>query len=261
MKNIVNLTKTLHRYAYLLKLLVGKKIKKKYKGSVLGIAWSLLSPLLDMVILTIVFSTLLSRDISNFPVYLLSGKLLFGLFASTTNASVNAIHNASSLIKKIYLPKYLIVLSDILSNFVFFLISLIDLIIIMGITGAGVTWQVLYAPFYILLLLIFTSGISFMLASVSVFFRDIQHIYAVFTTALMYASAIFYPAQIVPDRFQFVLQMNPLYHFIEGFRQVVYHGNSPGLINLVICLALAGLSMVIGVYIFEKNQNRFIFYL
>lgn len=252
---------TFKRYRYLLTLLVKKDIKKKYKGSFLGILWSLLNPLLIMIILTIVFSTLFDRHIENFPVYLLSGRLLFEFFSFSTTASMKSIISSANLIKKVYIPKYIITLSKVISNFIFFSISLIDLALIMFITKAEITLNILYAPIYLLLLFFFASGISFILATVTTFFRDMEHLYGVFTMALMYASAIFYPAEIIPDKYQFILTYNPLYQYIKGFRDVVYYGNSIDMNNLLVCLIIAIVSMVTGILVFEKNQDKFILYI
>ena len=261
MKKYITYLKTFRRYTFLLSLLVKKDVKKKYKGSFLGILWSLLNPLLHMLILMLVFSTLFETSIDNFPVYMLCGFLTFNFFASSTMASMNSVLHASHLINKIYIPKYIITLSTILSNFIFFAISLIDLVLIMIVTKADVTIHVLYAPIYLILLFIFSCGISLLLATVTVFFRDIEHIYGVLITALHFVSAIFYPPDIIPDKYQFVLSYNPVYYFIEGFRNSVYLGVAPQAANLLICVGLAMVSLIIGVLVFEKNQDKFILHI
>jgi len=261
MKRYLTYLKTFKKYYYLLTILVKKDIKKKYKGSFLGILWSLFNPLLNMVVLTIIFSTLFNRSIENFPVYILSGRLLFGFFLSSTNTSMRSIISSADIIRKVYIPKYIITVSKIISNFIFFAISLIDLVIIMMVTKAHITLNIIYAPIYLLLLFIFTCGISLILATITVFFRDIEHLYGVFTTALMYASAIFYPAEIIPDRYQFILTLNPIYYFIKGFRNAVYYGIPLKLNNFLVCFGLATISMIVGILVFEKNQDRFILHI
>lgn len=248
-------------YNYLLILLVSKDIKKKYQDSFLGIIWSLLSPLLDMVVLTIVFSTLLSRHVDNYPVYLMTGRLLFQFFTQTTTVSIKTISGASSLIKKIYVPKYILTLSKILSNYVIFLISLVDLVLIMIITGKEMTIYVLYVPVYLILFLVFTAGISFMIATISVFFKDMEHLYKVFTNALYFASAIIYPPEIVPDQYRIILDINPIFHFVQGFRQVAYYGKPINIDNLILCTVISIVSLIVGIYIFKKYQDKFILYI
>lgn len=249
------------KYRYLLTLLVRKDIKKKYKDSFLGILWSLLNPLLIMIILTIVFSTLFKFNIENFPVYLLTGRLLFEFFSTSTTSSMGSIISSVNLIKKVYIPKYIITLSKVISGFIFFLISLIDLVLIMIATGADITINIIYAPLYLILFFLFSSGMGLMLATIAVFFRDMQHLYSVFTTGLMYASAIFYPAEIIPDKYQFVLIYNPVYYFIKGFRDAVYYGNPLDSNNLIISIIIAITSMIIGIIIFERNQDKFILHI
>lgn len=261
MEKYMTFYKTFNKYYFLLTLLVKKDIKKKYKGSFLGILWSLLNPLLYMTVLTIVFSTLFNRSIENFPVYLLSGMLLFVFFATSTSASMKSIILAASLIKKVYIPKYVLTLSNIISNFIYFVISLVVLVIIMIATNANISINIIFTPLYLILLFFFSCGISLILATVTVFFRDIEHLYGIFTQALMYASAIFYPAEIIPEKYQFILTYNPVYYFIKGFRDLVYYGMPFDLVNLLLCFILAVISMTIGIVIFAKNQDKFIFHI
>lgn len=251
---------TFSRYTFLLRLLVRYEIKKKYKDSFLGILWSLLNPLLYMTVLTVVFSELFKRSIENFPVYLLTGRLLFDFFSTSTSSSMNSIIKASNLIKKVYFPKYIVTLSKVISNFIFFLVSIVVMALIMAITRAPITVNIIYAPVYLLLLFFFCCGIGLLLASITVFFRDVQHLYGVLTTMMMFASAIFYPVEIIPDRFRFILDFNPLFHFIDGFRTVVYHGMPVEPLNLLICASLAIVSMMAGIVVFKRSQDKFILY-
>ncbi|EOS54055.1 ABC transporter permease [Paenibacillus barengoltzii] len=252
---------TFKKFYYLFTILVNRDIKKKYKGSVLGILWSLINPLLNMIVLTIVFSTIFKNSIDNFPVYLLSGRLLYSFFEGATSASLKSIINSSSLLKKVYVPKYLMTLSGVTSNFITFLISLIALMFVMIATGAEVNFYILYAPVFLLLLFVFVCGLSLVLSTITIFFRDLVYIYQVITHILVYTSAIFYPSSIIPEKFQFILLINPVFHYISGFRQAVYLGAPPDLMNLLICFLLAIISLFIGVLVFEKNQDKFILYI
>ena len=250
--------KTFRNYTYLLRVLVSKDIKRKYKGSYLGILWSLFNPLLHMILLTVIFSELFKLNIDNVPVYILAGKLIFDIFSASTTASMNSIIASAELIKKVYMPKYIITLSTIISNFVFFLISLAVLVLIMAVTRAPFTVHLLITPVYLALLFLFCCGVGLILATVTVFFRDVQHLYGVLTTLLMFASAIFYPPEIIPAPYQFVLEFNPVFYFVEGFRHVVHGGMPAEPANLLICAGLAVASLVAGVLTFEKNQYKFI---
>lgn len=248
------------KYSYLLALLTKNHISKKYRGSSLGILWSLLNPLLQMVVLTLIFSTLFKHNIDNFPLYMISGRLVYEYFSTATNGAMKSIINSSALIKKVYIPKYLITLSRVLAEFIIFLISLIDLLAVMLFTGAHFTVNFIYAPLYLALLMLFTTGVSLILSTVTIFFRDIEHFYGIFIMVLMYFSAIFYPASIIPHRFQFILQMNPIYQFIAGFRDAVYYGQSVDSLNLLYCFTVAIVSLILGLIVFERNQDKFILY-
>lgn len=254
--NIISIKK----YRYLMSILIKKDIKKKYKDSVLGILWSLLNPLLIMIVLMIIFSKLFGRQIDNFPVYLLTGKLLFDFFVSSTNMGMRSMIHSAGLIKKVPVPKFIFTLSKVLSSFVFFLISLIILVVVMVVTQNHVSLSILYIPVYLLLFLGFCFGVSLILATIMVFFRDIEHLYGVFTVVLNFASAIFYPATIISDKYMFILKLNPVYYYIDGFRQIVYFGKPVDFANLIMCFLLALVSILIGMLVFEKNEDKFIHY-
>ncbi len=261
MRKIKDYLKTFYQYKYLLSLMVRRDIKNKYKGSVLGILWSLVNPLLQMIVLTIIFATLFKNRIENFALYMISGRILFEFFSTTTNMSMNSLTGASSLIKKIYFPKYLVPLSRVISNFIIFLISLIDLVLVMLITKANITWTVVFAPLYLVLFFIFTLGISLLLSTVAVFFRDIEHLYGILTMILMYFSALFYPVEILPTEYMGFVLMNPIYQFISGFRDCVYYGNDISSSNLIVCLVWALGSLMVGLVLFKKNQDKFILHI
>jgi len=261
MNRYITYWKNFNNYKYLLSLLVAKNIKKKYRGSYLGVLWSFLNPLFHMIVLSIVFSTLFNRHIENFPVYLLCGSLLFQFFSTSTTQSMNSIIASANIIKKVYMPKYLATLATIISNFVSFLISIVVLAITMIATQANVTWYILLAPLYLVLFFFFVCGIGLIMATITVFFRDIEHIYGVLITMLSFASAIFYPAEIIPENYRFVLTYNPLFHFIDGFRDLVYVGTMPSALNIIICFSITIISIVAGVFAFVKYQDKFILYL
>jgi ABC-2 type transport system permease protein/lipopolysaccharide transport system permease protein len=247
------------KYSYLLTVLIKRDIKKKYKGSILGIFWSLLNPLLHMIVLTVIFSMLFIRKIDNFPLYIVSGRLIFGFFTQGTTSAMNSIISSAPLIKKVYMPKYIIVLAKVTSAFIIFLISLIDLLFVVLITKAHFSIYFLLTPVYLLLLLLFVTGVGLLLATIATFFRDMTHLYSVITLIIMYMSAIFYPPEIVPENLQIIFLFNPVFHFIEGFRSLVYFNTLPSLSNLLYCSIVSIVFMVFGSYVFIKNQDKFIF--
>jgi len=252
---------TFKNYISLLIILVKRDISKKYKNSYLGILWSLINPLLQMVVLTIVFSAIFKNSIKNFSLYMISGRLIFDFFTQGTTHAMSSIYNSSNLIKKVYFPKYIMTVSRVLSDFIIFLISMIDLGLVILITGSKLTFNVIYAPLYLILLFIFVVGFGLILATVATFFRDMEHLYGIFTLTLMYFSAIFYPVSIIPEKFKFLLYFNPIYHYISGFREIIYYGNSPDLSNIVICFGISFFTFVLGVFIFKKYQDSFILHI
>jgi lipopolysaccharide transport system permease protein len=249
------------KYRFLLMELVKKDIKIKYRRSVLGIFWSFMEPLLFMIVLTIIFSTLFQNSIPNYPVYLLTGRLVFMFFATATRGSMRSIYGNASTIKKLYVPKYIFTLGMTLSNLVTFLLSLIILIAVMIVTQAPFTLFIFTSIIPMALLLIFTIGVGLILATITVFFRDVEHLYGVFTTLLLYGSAIFFPPEIIPAQFQFLLYFNPVFVYISMFRDSFLYATFFDPFQLVYGTVCAIGALFIGMYIFYKNQDRFILYI
>ncbi|MBQ7858099.1 MAG: ABC transporter permease, partial [Oscillospiraceae bacterium] len=221
--------KELIQYKDLLKLLVVKNLKLKYRRSVLGYVWSILNPLLIMIVMSIVFSTMFSRNIENFPVYLFCGQLLFNFMNSSTHQAIFSITGNAALLKKTYVPRYIFTVARITSGMVDFVLSLGALIIVMLVTGAKFYWTALLFPLVILQLYLFSVGLGLFLAQANVFFRDIQYIYNAVTTAWMYLTPIFYPLDALPDGLVwFIKHCNPMYFYVGQFRDLIYYGNLPG---------------------------------
>ncbi len=248
------------KYRYLLIELVKRDIKIKYRRSVLGIFWSFLNPLLMMIVLTIIFQTFFAHNIANYPVYLLTGRLVFDFYAQGSKAAMGSIKRNASIIKKIYVPKYMYSLGVILSNFVTFGLSLIVLFGVMLVTNAPFTIYILFAILPILLLLMFTIGAGLLLATVTTFFRDIEHLYGVFITMLMYGSAIFYPVDIIPESYRFLFELNPLYAIISLCRDSFLYGQIFDMNTLLYASAVSIILLVSGILLFYKYQDRFILY-
>ncbi len=249
------------KYRYLLSELVKRDIKIKYRRSVLGIFWSFLQPLFTMIILTIVFSQLFKSNIENYPVYLLTGKLVFDYYSAGTRAAMGSILSNASMIKKVYIPKYMYSLGVIFSNMVTFLMSLLVLFLVMIATQATFTMFILTALIPIVLLLIFTIGIGLILATLTVFFRDIEHLYGVFVTMLLYATPIMYPAEIVPESFRFIQTLNPLYAIITLFRDSFLYGTFFDMGTLLFATASSLIALALGIGLFYKYQDKFILYI
>lgn len=249
------------KYKDLIIELVQKDIKLKYRNSVLGILWSILNPLLFMLVLTVIFSELFSTTIEHFAIYVLSGRLIYSSFSESTNFAMQSIVSNAGLIKKLYVPKYIFPISRVCSSFINSLLAMISVIPVMLFSGVHFSWINLTAFFPLLYLLLYCIGIGLILSTIYVFFRDTQHIYSLALVIIMYASAIFYPVDIIPDRFLPIIQFNPVFTIIEMFRGALIYQTLPSLSDHIFNLVYSLILIVIGLVLFYKRQDKFIFYL
>lgn len=242
---------------FLLKELVKKELTAKYKDSVLGILWSFFNPLLIMLVFTAIFSMLFGRQIENYPVYFLSGRLIFDFYNHATKGAMRSIKRNGQLIKRIYVPKYMFSVSAVLYEFVNFLISFVILIGVMFATGATFHATTIYAIIPIVLLLCLIFGIGLILAVCNTYFTDIGHLYNVFTLLLMYSSALFYPMEIVPAKIQVIFTLNPVYSAISCFRECIY-GVAPNGSTLLYLAAFSFTSLGIGILLFKIYEKKLV---
>jgi len=245
--------------------LVKRDVKLKYRRSILGYVWSILNPLLVMMVMVAVFSSIFDRgkSIENYPVYLIAGRTLFSFTTSSTNSAMRGIIGNAQLLKKCYVPKYIFPLARVTSSLVDLVFSLGALVIVMIFTRARVTPYVLLTPLVLIQIYIFCCGLGFFLASANVFFRDVQHIYNAFTTAWMYMTPIFYQIeQIKNPTISFIIKaFNPLYYYIAQFRDMVWIGQMPGPRIFWGGWLIAIVMFAFGLLVFKKNQDRFILYI
>ena len=249
------------KYRHLLGELVKKDIKLKYRRSYLGLLWTLIEPLLTMMVLYIVFSSLYERDDPTFAVYILSGRLLYTFFANCTKACMRSIKSHSGMLKKVYVPKYIYPLSSVCSNYVIFVISLIVLVGVSAVLQIKPTIYLLQAIIPLVLLFVLAFGIGMILATMSVFFRDLEYLWSVALMIIMYTSAIFYPAErVINNGKGWILQINPLYNIIVNFRNSVYYGQPLETGALMYSTVFSFAALFLGVYLFYKKQDKFILY-
>ena len=258
---IVSALYAIDRYKFLISQLVSRDFKSKYKRSVLGVLWSFLNPLLTMIVQFFVFSTLFKSDTKSYPVYLLSGVICFNFFKETTDMCLTSISGNANLINKVYIPKYIFPLARTLSSTINLGFSLIPLLLVMVIMGVGLHLQTLLIFYFLVCLIVFSLGIGMFLATLMVFFRDTQFLWSVLNQIWMYATPIFYPAEIIPEKYRFIVRINPLYHFIGCLRKCLINGISPEPIAYIYCLAFALISLFTGSFVFKKAQDRFTLYL
>lgn len=249
------------KYKNLLRELVARDIKVRYRRSFLGMLWTVLNPLLMMVVITIVFSTLFKQNIEHFPIYYLAGSLVFSFNSETTSNALYAIIGNSSLMKKVYIPKYLFPLSKTVSGLVNLGFSLIAMFIVMIILKVEFRPTLLLLPIPLFYVFLFAAGSGLFLAAVTVFFRDVANFYGVFVMAWTYFTPIFYPTSILPEAALKLMYFNPMYHYVEYMRQLILYGQFPGMKENLVCFLFGVISLVIGVIVFYKKQDRFVLFI
>lgn len=263
MKQYINNIKyTFTKYGFLIRQLVTRDFKVKYKRSVLGVLWSLLYPLLTMSVMAIVFSNVFkfSTPGVNYLVYLMTGLVIFNYFSEASNLAMSSVVANFSLINKVYIPKYIFPLTKCLFVGINFLLTLIPLYIIIFLTGTGINVWHLLLPYAFVCMFLFTVGMGFILATISVFMRDMFYIYGVIITLWTYLTPIMYDINTLNPTFSFILKFNPLYQFINFARTIILYNNCPTIGQFAGCAVSAIVAFFIGVLVFKKNQDKFIYY-
>ncbi len=250
------------KYSFLLQQLVSRDFKVKYKRSVLGIIWSLLYPLLNMAVMALVFSNIFrfSTPGVNYLVYVLSGLIMFNYFSEASNLAMGSVVANFPLINKIYIPKYIFPLSKCLFVGINFLLTLIPLYIVIFATGTGVNIYHLVLPYAYICLFIFTLGMGLILSTVSVFLRDIFYIYGIVLTLWTYLTPIMYDISIISPKLQIILKCNPMYHYINFIRRIILYHEMPSGFTFAVCGLSALIVLAIGLFVFKKKQDKFIYY-
>lgn len=249
-------------YRPLLEQLVLKDIKLKYRRSFLGYLWSILNPLMIMCIMVIVFSNMFRFNIGNYPVYLIIGQTIFNFVSEATNQAMWSITGNAALLKKSYVPKYIFTLSKVTSSCVNTFFALGAMLIAFVVCRVRFNIYMLFIPVILLEVYIFCVGLGLILAQATVFFRDIQYIYAAFLTAWMYLTPIFYPIDQLPFRLMWMIKhFNPLYSYIAQFRTIVLEGVFPDPRLILYGTVVSIVALCIGTEVFIKNQDRFILYI
>ena len=251
----------LKKYKPLINELVIRDLKIKYRRSFLGYLWSLLNPLLMMFVMNFVFSTMFRSSIDNFLLYLICGQTLFAFCTESTSMSMSSVVQNASLIKKIYIPKFIFPISRVLSSFVTMSFSLAAILIVMIFTGARFYPTLILTVVPIFFLLMFCCGMGMLLSSLAVYFRDVMHLWSVITLAWTYATPIFYSADSLDPTMYAIMKLNPMYHYINVFRNLVMLGNIPGPNAWFGCIASALVFFALGLIVFHKLQKNFILHI
>lgn len=246
------------KYQPLLYELVVRDIKIKYRRSVLGVLWTVLNPLLMMTILYLVFSNLFRFDIENYAIYILCGQVIFNYYQGATTDAMIAVLGNGALLKKVYLPKYMLVLAKVLSGAVNLAASFAALLAVILLTGGSLSWRICWVLFPFMCLILLSFGVGLFLAASTVKFRDIQHLYGVFCTALFYLTPGIYPFSILPDFMKNIVYFNPLTRIMETFRHIVMEGRLPGAVDVWFCVVPAMVILLSGAVFFAHRQKTFI---
>lgn len=249
-------------YRFLTKQLVIKDIKLKYRRSFLGYLWSILNPLMIMLVLVIVFSHIFRFEIENYPAYLIIGQTLFNFMTESTNQALLSITSNSSLLKKVYVPKYIFTLSKVTSSLVNMLFALGAMLIVFIVTRIQFSLYMLFIPVILVEIYLFCLGFGLFLAQAAVFFRDLEYIYGVVTTAWMYLTPIFYPIAQLPEKLQkLIMTFNPMCNYITQFRSVVLERQLPNATDVGLGFGIGVIFLIIGTWSFARSQDKFILYI
>jgi ABC-type polysaccharide/polyol phosphate export permease len=249
------------KYRELIYQFVSRSVKTRYKRSALGVVWTMLNPLLTMVVLTIVFSSLFRFQIENFPIYILSGQVVWIFFSSVTSGAMGEMVWSGDLLKRIYVPKSVFIMSAVGTALVNIFITLIPLLAIALVVGVRLSWAILIWPVSILLLSIFSMGVGFLLSTASVYFADMLPVYDVILTIWLYATPIIYPLEIIPEKWLWLFRLNPLYYLVEAFRLPLLYGVVPTRDIWIPAVLISTLTLIIGGLIFTSKAKDYAYHL
>lgn len=247
-------------YRFLFEELTKRDFRKKYKRTALGMLWSILNPLLTLLIMRVVFMQFFGASIPYYTTYLFAGTLVYSYFTEATNSGMYALISNKDIFSKVNLPKFMFVLSANSSAFINFMLTVCIYLAFAVVDGIALSWGVLLLVYPIVLLLAFNVGASMILSAVYLFFQDTKYLYGIFTMFLMYLSAIFYRVESFPADFQRLFLLNPVYVYIKFFRLIVIDGHMPSVKFFLLSVFYALVVNFLGAWIYKKYKNRFLYY-
>lgn len=251
---------------FILKQLVTKDFKLKYRRSVLGVIWSVLNPLLMMAIMSVVFSFIFRANVEHYPLYLILGNITFAFMSESTSAALTSFLDAAPLLKKVKISRFVFPVQKVLFALVNFTFSLIAVAIVMLWFRVVPTWHLVWLPICLLLLIVFCIGIGLIIGSLAVFFRDVIHLWSVILTAWTYLTPIFWvPDQLIdagaPPIILAIVHLNPMYGFVTFMRDIFLWAQNPSMQTVALCAVWAFAMLAIGIFTFRKTQHKFILYI
>lgn len=252
---------TTRHWLTLIQLLIKRELKIRYRSSFFGYLWSMLNPLLTMLVLTAVFSYAMRVQLPNYPIYLLSGILCWNVFNQSVMNGVGGIVGNAPLLKKVRVPSWVFPTATIGSAYVHMILALAPFAIISIAMGVYPNWSTLQFPLVLILFFIFIEGVVLLLSSLNVFFRDIGHVLEPILQLGFYASPILYPLEVVPPHFQIFIKMNPMYYFLEGFRFSIYDPQTIPVLTWALMTVVSVVSIGLGVIVYKKCEHRFLYHI
>lgn len=252
--------KKLRQHSFLFSELVKRDFTKKYKRTILGMAWSVLSPLLNLLIMWLVFSQFFGSNVNHYAVYLFAGQLVFSYFTDATNLGMSSLVNNAGIFTKINVPKYLFLLSQNVSSLINFGLTLLIFFLFVALDGLAFTWKFLLLLYPIGCLVVFNIGLGLILSSLFVFFRDMQYLWGILTQLIMWMSAIFYSIDSYSYEVRCLFLLNPLYLFIRYFRKIVIEATVPTVWFHLLMAAFSLISITLGAYMYKKNNHEYLYY-
>lgn len=248
------------QYQFLFEELVKRDFKKKYKRTVLGMAWSILSPLLTLLVMRLVFTQFFGRNMEHYTTYLFCGNLVFSYFNESTSQGMTSLTGNASIFTRVNIPKYLFLFSKNVQTLINFALTLIVFFVFCILDGITFTWKFIFLIYPVVLLMIFNIGIGLILSAMFVFFRDIQYLWSVFIQLLMYLSAIFYTIDQYSYPVQCMFFLNPVYLYIRYFRKIVLEAAIPTVGFHLLMLVYALAAWRLGYWMYKKYNTRFLYY-
>ena len=253
----MNIIKDLYSYRELLKTNITKDVGGKYKHSFLGVLWSFINPLLQIAVYALVFQVILKSNIENYTVYLCCGLIPWQYFYNVVIRGAAVMVDNGNIIKKVYFPREILPISLVASEGVNFLIATIIILGFVIFGGIGLSWNILWYFLILLIQFIVSIGISLIVSSLTVYFRDLLHLLGVFMQLLFYATPIVYSMEAVPANFRWLLRLNPMSYLIDGYRAIFYNKTMPNFRELLIAFIMGIVLCVAGYFIFKKLEKRF----
>lgn len=249
--------KNLYNYREFLKTSVLKEFRGKYKKSFLGVLWSFINPLLQLLIYSVVFSFIMRSNVEHYTVFLVVALIPWTFFSTTINQGVSSIVQNEGIIKKVYFPREILPVAVVTSNLLNFGISCLIILGALIISGVGLSWYILLLPVIVLIQYLFTLGIVFIVSSITVYIRDLEYFINVLIMLWFYLNPIVYSVDIIPEKYLPIFNLNPMLHILNGYRDILYYKQAPDWINLIILFVVSLLFFIFGYKIFKKFEKRF----